>query len=146
MSNLPTSSFCFVLSGIALVALALTTDRSKVHGVAGRRTIIACCGLVLIVAVGTLLEYLLHVDLKIDSLLFHDAASANPVEGRIAGGAALAFVFLCLAVLLRDARSGAGRRVSEIASLATMLIGMLAVIGYLYGVESLYNFDSYAEK
>jgi PAS domain S-box-containing protein len=139
----PNAAFCFVLSGIALVALALTTNRSKVHGVASRRTIIACSSLVFIVAVGTLLEYLLHVDLRIDSLLFHDAASANSAESRMAGGSAMAFVFLCLALLLRDARSRVGQRVSEIASLATMLIGVLAVIGYLYGVESLYNFESY---
>jgi PAS domain S-box-containing protein len=139
----PNAALGFVFSGIALMATALTTDRVAVPGAKRNRIAMACSGLALLIGATTLVEYWFHVDLGIDSLLLPAAIAANEVDTRMAGATAMGLVFTCLSLLFRDAHSGIGRRLSEIFSIATMFLGTLVVIGHLYGVESLYHFESY---
>src|SRR5439155_23149659 len=67
----------------------------------------------------------------------------NSAAGRMAASTALAFIFLGLAIMLRDTRAKIVRLLSEIFSLGAVLVGMVALVGYAYGVESLYNFYAY---
>ncbi len=61
----------------------------------------------------------------------------------MAAASALAFALLGFALILRDSKTSIGQIICEAFSLATLLIGMLTLIGYAYGVESLYNFQAY---
>jgi PAS domain S-box-containing protein len=142
----PNTALCFVLCGIALVLVTVANGRRGILNEARKRVAFICSGLAAIAGVLTLSEYLFALDLKIDSLLFQTAVLAeanNSLGGRMAGATALTFALLGIALMLRDARPGMARLLSEIFSLATMLVGMVALIGYAYGVESLYNFYAY---
>src|SRR5205823_11470938 len=104
-----------------------------------------CSGLIAIAGIATLIEDVFMVDLKFDSLLFRNALNGanNSAAGRMAASTALAFIFLGLAIMLRDTRAKIVRLLSEIFSLGAVLVGMVALVGYAYGVESLYNFYAY---
>ncbi|MDT4965926.1 MAG: hypothetical protein QOJ64_663, partial [Acidobacteriota bacterium] len=139
----PNAALCFVLCGIALVFVTVANGQWGTVNHARRRVVLILSGFVALAGVATLSEYLFGLDLKIDSLLFRNAVLAeahNSLGGRMSGATALAFVLLGLALMLRDARTGVARRVSEGFSLATMIVGMVALIGYAYGAESLYHF------
>jgi two-component system, sensor histidine kinase and response regulator len=141
----PLTALCFVLCGVTMCLITVGNDERIVNNTR-RRLAVVCSSLMVAVGVATLSEYLFAVDLKIDSLLFPNALLAeanNPLGGRISGAAALAFAFLGIALLLRDARPRLARLFCEILSLATLVVGMVALTGYAYGVESLYSFHAY---
>ncbi len=141
----PNTALCFVLSGLALVLVSIAKHRSHVPKDARHRAAFICSSLVAVIALATLSEYLFAIDLKIDALLCRDAllADADKLQGgRMAGATAMAFAFLGAALMWRDARYEIGRRVSEVLSFATLVVGLVALIGYAYRVESLYRFQS----
>lgn len=85
----------------------------------------------------TLAEYLLHVDVKIDELLFRDYLQ-NPYPGRLAPITALNFCSASLALLLSNV-SEKYAKWAQLFALATGLSALLAIIGYAYGVPLLYG-------
>ncbi len=141
----PNTALGFVWAGIALLFLAQLSGQTEVINLARRRISLICASFLALVGAATLIEYFFHVDLLIDSLLFRNALAAegDPLGGRMAAATALSFVFLGIALALRDAKAEFWRSLCEILSLATLLIGMVALIGYVYGVESLYNFQAF---
>ena len=125
------TALCFSLAGAALAGLHAGHDRQPIRW-AGRIS----AGAVVVIAVLTLSEYFVGWDLRIDQLLFADPASVV-FPGRMSIVAALNFSLLGLALLLLDAQ-----RAYWLASILTsmaLLIAWIAMIGYIYGVTSLYQ-------
>jgi PAS domain S-box-containing protein len=142
----PNAAICFVLSGIALELVTVATGREGVRSSARKRVALVCSCVVAIMGIATLGEYLFGLNLHIDTLFFRNALLAgalDPLAGRMAGTTALGFALLGVALILRYPRHKIGRIVSEALSLLTLLAGMVALIGYVYGVESLYKFYAY---
>jgi two-component system, sensor histidine kinase len=87
----------------------------------------------------TLGEYLFAADFGIDQLLA--MAPAEPISvappGRMALATAGSFAVTGLALFLLD--NHRGRIVSQATALTGMLIGVLAIIGYVHGVAALYG-------
>ncbi len=138
----PNAALCFILSGLGLFIFSRSANMAL-----RRRGRIAwiCSGFVAIIGTATLVEYLFSVDLGIDSLLVHRslAVARNSVADRMAGPAAVSFVGIGIAIILRDAQSRTARVCAELLSLACLTLGTVAVMGYAYGIESLYYFYAY---
>ena len=103
---------------------------------------------ILVVSIGllTLLEYSQGWDLGIDQLLFKEGADAvgtsNP--GRMSPNCALNFLFVGVAILLLVGPY-INYQAAQILSIAALLVSFLGVLGYLYGVQSLYGIGSYTQ-
>jgi signal transduction histidine kinase len=134
------TALCFVLIGAALWLLEAGLA-NPVRLWAGR----FCAGLVALVGLLSLGEYLCGCDLHIDQLLFREDAGAvgtvNP--GRMAPNTAACFLAIGAALLLRDLRSAAARRSAEFLVHVAGLIGLVAFIGYMYGVAAFTGLAAY---
>ena len=125
------TALCFLLAGVALVG----RDRRWVR--------LACAGLVCAVAGLTLVEYGTGRDLGIDQFLFRDTPNPQTIFlGRMVQATALGFVLGGAALLLL--RAPRTRSLQQALALATGLIGLVGVLGYLYGVAALYRFAGYS--
>jgi PAS domain S-box-containing protein len=89
----------------------------------------------------TLLEHLAPVDFHIDLLLFAQRAHAwLPVHpNRFGMPASICFVLGGLGLLLLNYRTRRGRSPAHVLFLAMVLISLLSLLGYLYGIAPLYN-------
>jgi diguanylate cyclase (GGDEF)-like protein len=89
----------------------------------------------------TLLQYVLNLDLGIDQLLFHDdtRATATSHPGRMAPVTALCLLLVSLALLRLDR----GRRSSRYTAMVVLVLAMLGIAGYVFGVESLYRVSTF---
>lgn len=127
------AALAFLIAGGALLTLTLGKSRWRYLGRAG-------ASLVMLVGALTLGEYLFGVDLHIDELLFRDLASVpSAYPGRMAAATALALVLIGLALLLIDTDA----RLAQLLALPVGLLGLLALVGYLYGVPDLYQVPFY---
>jgi diguanylate cyclase (GGDEF)-like protein/PAS domain S-box-containing protein len=97
--------------------------------------------LVVLIGAATLAEYVFGVNLRIDELLFRDfrGSLGTSSPGRLAPTTATAFIAIGLALILLDWKTQRGRRASQLLSLWTGLIAMMAIIGYIYGATALYR-------
>jgi PAS domain S-box-containing protein len=89
----------------------------------------------------TLLEDAIHADLGIDELVFGGGARARlRVVGQMSPLTAASLAGLGGAVALLGVRLGrAARSPSQWLALATLLVSLLPMLGYLYGVEALHR-------
>jgi len=126
------TALLFILSGISLWM--------QVRGHAHR---IAQIGALIVAFVGllTLGEYLANRDFGIDQLLLRDATIGVLDPGRMAPATALCFLLIGLALIFLDNQSGNWFNKSFV--IATFSISLLALIGYIYGVSSLYQIGVY---
>ncbi len=141
----PNTAISFVLCGIAL--WLQTIERAEVVLSQARKRAASVCS-VIVAAIGaaSLFEYLTEIDLKFDSLLFRSALYAESQDasvGRMAGATAIGFALFGGALLLHDSRRRGMRLVSEGLCLATLVVGLVPLIGYIYGAESLYTLQSF---
>ena len=102
-----------------------------------------CAAIVLLVGLLTLSEYLFNWNLSIDQLLFKDPLTPeNAHPGRMSLVTALNFSLLGFALLILNIPQYG--RLREVFSITALLISILALIGYAYGVPSLYHFSPYS--
>ncbi|MGI9590149.1 MAG: ATP-binding protein, partial [Myxococcota bacterium] len=125
----------FVLSGAALLSLALGRGRARVLAGAA---VAAIGGL-------TLFQYVSGLDLGIDELLMdHQVTTETSHPGRMAPNTALCFVLVGLAALLEPA--GWSQRVRSLLRvvLASLVFGLstVALSGYLTGLETAYGWGN----
>jgi PAS domain S-box-containing protein len=123
------TALSFVFCGLALW---LARGVSPI-GRAGR----ACAGAVLLIGLATLGEYVTGWDLHIDQLLCPDLA-AHQTPGRMAVTSATCFVLVGAALLTMD-RSQRWSRASQSLTLVAGVLGLVALVGHLYGVEFLHR-------
>ena len=88
----------------------------------------------LIIAVLTILEYVLDINLLIDELLFKDIPNAvhTSSPGRMSIYTAVGFVFCTIATLLYKKNSESHTVVAQVISVFLFLISLLPLLGYLY--------------
>jgi diguanylate cyclase (GGDEF)-like protein/PAS domain S-box-containing protein len=103
--------------------------------------------LVVLIGAATLCEYLFVLDLGIDQLLVKDPSGSlgTSSPGRMAPMTASAFITIGLALILLDWKSRRGRRPSQLLSLWTGLIAMMAFCGYIYHAAALYRILLYTQ-
>ena len=128
--------------GVALILLAAPApDATR------RRAARACAGFVLLLGLATLSEHIVGWNLGIDQLLATEpiGAAATTSPNRMGPPASLSFILLGTALLLLTRRRGTGRRpaLHEPFALTAALLGLLSIIGYLYGVNALYHIARY---
>jgi PAS domain S-box-containing protein len=137
VSMKPNTAVSFVLAGVALQILSTgPTNRNM------RLLSLACGFVVSLIGILTLSEYFYDWNLDIDQLLFSDAPGAvgTPTPGRMAPTSALCCFLLGTSLLVLDIRRC--YPVAQLLTLVAALVALTAIIGYLYGVESLYGVGS----
>ncbi|MBI3922287.1 MAG: hypothetical protein HY318_12780, partial [Armatimonadetes bacterium] len=151
------TAICFILAGVALWLRVAEREKGRMGewgngGVGGQnssptlpcahssalRLWVAnvCAVVVALVGLLTLFECLFGWDLGIDQLLFKDG------PGRMSPATALSFLLVGLALLFPAARRTCWP--TQLLTLSAFLILMLALIGYVYGVKSLYRITPYS--
>jgi PAS domain S-box-containing protein len=130
----PVTAVCFCLGGLSLWA--------RRHAAPARANrAVADAAAAALVAIGSLalLSVQAGVGPEVDRLLFsHDLAG-----NRMAPNTALNFILLGLALLVRDARGAAGRVAAEVLPVAAVLLALLALVGYAYGVRKFYGLAAF---
>jgi len=130
----PASAVIFILAGMALFL-----ESGDGGPLRHRRVVMA---LAIGVAVAGLLRgfgYLFSWTGGIDTLLFQGRLGNNVM----APGTAVAFVLTGLALLVAGVESRRGVRPTELLLLPTMMISLLALLGYGYQIRSLYAVGGY---
>jgi PAS domain S-box-containing protein/putative nucleotidyltransferase with HDIG domain len=129
------TAVCFLATAVALWTLTRAGASAGSARVARLLALLVAC-----VALATLGEYVFATDLGIDQLLFHDPlrAVATSHPGRMAPNSAVAFLFLTGALLQLDRRSRWQAWVAPGFALAAGVLALVALMGYLSGVTTLY--------
>jgi diguanylate cyclase (GGDEF)-like protein/PAS domain S-box-containing protein len=123
----------FILSGISLWMQ-----------VEGQRPRIARAAAMLVALIGllTLGEYVFDRGFGIDQVLFNDPAEGVLHPGRMSPASALCFSLIGFVLAFLDARSQ--NELHEYLIIAVIAMCALALLGYLYGVSSLYRIGAYS--
>ena len=129
------AAICFLTLAIALALVA--ADPRRRHPLAW-----FLAGVVVVVALATLLEHVTALDLGIDQLFVSDQASAaSPHPGRFAVQTGIAFLAAALAILAVG-RSFRGFHLTELLAVACAVVGAISLLGYLYGARELLSLGS----
>jgi anti-anti-sigma regulatory factor len=136
----PNTAIALALSGASLRSLP-AERASRTASVAAY----LCALLVLAIGVLTIGEYLLDRNFGIDELLFRDTSAIVKTSsaGRMAPNTALTFILIGAALSILHWDPDRGFQVAQVLSLLATAISLLAIIGYMYGVESLYGIGPY---
>ena len=129
--------------GFGLIGLSLLLVSGKPGNKWGKRISKGCAALAVLIGVLTLSEYVFNQDLGIDQLLFKDSStpgSAHP--GRMSPVTALNLSLLGFATLILD-RQRYWWAV-QVFGLGALLVSVVALIGYAFGIPSLYDFFPYS--
>jgi signal transduction histidine kinase len=97
---------------------------------------------VLLIGAATLVEYLLNFNFGIDQLLFGDPYSTID-PGRMSQITSVGLTFLGPALFLMRARWQLGRRLSRSLGLLVGILGFIALLGYSYDTQALYQVRPY---
>jgi PAS domain S-box-containing protein len=130
------TALCFILSGFSLWLLKRPQLSRR-----GKRLAQGLAGLVLTIGFLTLLEYVLNRQLGIDQLLFYEAipSPTHPYPGRMGESSALNFILAGTALLCLSQRRLESEKLAQMLSLFILLVSLLPLMGYLFGVEFLYQ-------
>jgi signal transduction histidine kinase len=136
----PNTALAFILTSVSLWLL-----RTEESAARWRRHACACAGVVTLIGLLTLGEYLSGRDLKIDTLLFSGSlrATAASFPGRPSPHTALSFLLVGVALLLLSARPRRAHGLAQLLALAASLVALLALVGYFYEVTFLYGITAY---
>src|SRR5262249_27734478 len=127
--------------------IAATVPRSP-YVPSARRVLITrlLAAIPLLICLVTLFEYLTNIDLGIDQLMFREAVinRGGPFPGRISPASSISCGLIALSLLLLDAKSMRLRRLAHWPALTGAAFCFIAVLGYLYGAQQLYQIRPYA--
>lgn len=125
------TALCFLLAGVSLRLLQYQR-LTRLHYRIAQGT----AGLVIVIGLLTLSEYLFGWHLGIDELLFQDVvSSAIPYPGRMGVNTALNFVLMGVALLLLGQNTERNTWLAQICSSVAGLISLLALFGYIFEVN-----------
>ena len=135
----PNTALCFVLGGIALGLRVTPRDSMATRWIAQLGGAV-----VLVIGVATLAEYVFHVDLALDALLFREPhpALGSPYPERMSQATALSFTCAGAALAWLDARRA--QAATQALALVVALVSLTALVGYAYGVRALYAVDPFS--
>jgi PAS domain S-box-containing protein len=133
----PNTAVAFMVSGLSLLLLN-KTSRPR-YSLMSAAFVLALGGL-------TALEHLFGLNFGIDELLFRQILLSNGMThpGRMSLATATAFALLGFILLLHSTANPTLAVLRQTAALLNSLIGSVAVVGYIYGVKTLYEFGPYA--
>ena len=135
----PNTAIGFILSGYSLGAL-----RTRSDGVAWRSTSSGAAGLVLLLGIVTLGQYVLDGNLGIDAFLFEvppGASFSDTFPARMTPQAGLIFSIFGGSILLLRRRQT--QVIAQYSVLASSIIPLLTMVGYLFGMHSVPFFPAY---
>ncbi|MEG4170469.1 MULTISPECIES: PAS domain S-box protein [unclassified Microcoleus] len=126
------TAICFLLAGGSLRLLQY--QRTRLHN----RIAQGMAGLIIIIGMLTLSQYIFGWKLGIDEWLFRDfVSSGTPYPGRMGVNTALNFVLMGLALLLLGQNSQRDTWLAQIFSSVATLISLLALFAHLFHVDIL---------
>ena len=132
------SALAFVLASISLWQVIGEDRDQRSNPIA-----IVCAAITMLIGLLTLGEYIFGREFGIDQLLFKDELTPqNAYPGRMSPATALNFFLLGCALLVIDIRWS--NWINESLTITALMIAAVAVIGYIYGVSSLYKIGLYA--
>jgi PAS domain-containing protein len=142
----PLTAITFILAGTSL-ALSLQSSSGKSPRASSLLFIARTCAiLVFIVGLIKLTGYLCGLDLGIDRYLFSQklliGVQAHP--NRLAPNTALSFLLLGIALAFAGTRSERGRFWLQLFMAVLSFNSFLAILGYAYHVQSLYDFRGFS--
>ncbi len=134
----------FVLAGLSLWLSAKEQpvgDRKSLRRGLGR----VCAATVALIGLLKLGEYLFDWNLGVGELWFWLKLEAAAVSrpDHMAPNIALCFALVGFALMLLDTETPSGHRPAQFFTLAASLVAWLALIGYVYGMSSLFGAASY---
>jgi len=132
------TALLLVLSGLSLCLLNVDPEKKYLR-ITGR----VCAAVVAVLGILTLSEHLFGWNLRIDQLLFEEphGALATASPGRMGPPASCCFTFAGVALLLLYSRRAF--RLSQVLSILVCLWSLLAMVGYVYQAEQLYEIAHY---
>jgi signal transduction histidine kinase len=130
------ASIALSCSGLSLLLL-LPEGAPRPQRIAGA----VLAGIVLAIGALTLTEHVVGWNLGIDERVFSEApgAFATASPNRMGPPASACFTLLGLALLLLDRPAGRVRFPSQYLALPAILLALLPILGYAYGVQQLYG-------
>lgn len=132
------AALAFLLSGTSLW-LSQTTSKSRLAIARILAAVVALIGLL------TLSEYLLGVDFKIDQLIFKgDETIGVPFPGRMSPATAFNFAIIGFSLFFLIKKDSLINRKAQWVAAIAVLISLLALIGYAYGIQSLYRIPPFS--
>jgi signal transduction histidine kinase len=135
----PNTALAFILSSVSLWLL-----RAEPASGSSRRAARACAGLVALMSLLTLGEYLSGFDLKIDRVLFEGSLRGGAsYPGRPSPHTALCFLLVGSALLFLSARGRRAHHFAQMLAASALLVALLALVGYFYEVTFLYGITAY---
>lgn len=124
--------------GLMCAGLALWVLHDSKHTLRRKRIGQALAVVVLLIGALTLSEALFHWDSGIDQFIFdHLPASSTEFPGRMAPVTAFCFVLIGIVFLI------IGSEVSQYLAIGVAVLSLLAVIGYIFDYQSLYQLAGY---
>ena len=101
--------------------------------------------IVVLIGFLTIMEYLFNLNLGIDQILFKETVGAlhTSSPNRMAFSAALDSFLAGIGILLMDIKTQHNYRPNQIFAVIGGLISLLALLGYVYGVSTLYYIPQY---
>jgi PAS domain S-box-containing protein len=138
----PNTAVCFILLGIGLWLSSQLGNINLKRKIAAQ----ACAFFTAAVGAVTLSERLLGFNTGINDLLFRKELLAlnTPFPGRMAHISGLEFVILRTALALLNAKSRCGQRLAQNFALVGTVIGLVILVGYVYGAEALYRISVFS--
>ena len=132
------TALAFILAGVSLCLLQREQTSQST-----RRIGQACAAVVALVGMLTLSEYVLDWDLGLDQLLLIEPSGAVETShlGRMAPASALNFFLIGCALLLLE--TDRGTVPAQYLVLGAGAVSMIAMVGYVYGVKSLYSISAF---
>jgi len=137
----PMTAVCFMAAGTSLCCFwSSNHSPSPLKLQAGQML----AGLLVIVSVLKLLDYLLGWNFRVDELLFRGRLGTNQggIPNRMAPNTAINFLLSGFALSLLNSRAG-NRRLSQNLSLVVSFHSLLALLGYTYSANYLYGIGSF---
>lgn len=135
------TAICFMLAGVALWLLQAKSLTPKRRNLA-----LISAGLVFLIGLLTMLEYVLPGSFGIDELWWKQPAEAlvSSAPGRMSFVTALTFFLLGSALMLLSQDKWRGVAGAQIIAFVTAIIPFIGLIGYIYNVQSLYQISAYS--
>ncbi len=145
----PSSGFSTIKSNVGLVFILIGVSifllQSKRANKNNRRIAQILAFFVVLIGFLTLIEYIFNINLGIDQILFKETIGAfhTSSPNRMAFSAALNTLFVGISILLLDIKLHRDYRPAQFFAIIGGLISLLALLGYVYNVSTLYYIPQY---
>ena len=140
----PNTAVCLVLAGLSLWLLRFRSNQGVEFNPEHRRFGQICAVLVAFLGLLTLGEQLLNLNLGIDQMFLRDTLTdARVPPARMSIPAAVGFFTLGSSLFFLGRKGPHGALAAQILALIALVDAVLAFLGYVYGLHSLYAFSHY---